>query len=154
MKVLNVLCSGSAGGIESLCRSILINECNYENHWMFIYQGGIVADSMKEQKKDEIIVLNEKRNIIKIILNIKKYCKKNRIDIVTFHHSGLHNDMLYIISRIVLPKVKFVRYQHICYSTNKSLKDKLYDIILNIEFKVITMHPGVYPSLERSRWNW
>ena len=136
MKVLNVLCSGSAGGIESLCRSISMSKCKYENHWMFVYQGGIIADSMKEQTKDNIIILNEKKNIIKIILNIRNYCKKKKIDIVAFHHSGLHNDILYIISRFVLPKVKFVRHQHICYSTNNSLKDKLYDIIMNIEFKL------------------
>jgi len=136
MKILNVLCSGSAGGIESLCRSISISKCNYENHWMFIYQGGIIADSMKKQKNSKVIVLNEKRNIIKIISNIKKYCKENKIDIVTFHHSGLHNDILYILSRIVLPKLKFVRQQHICYSTNNSLKDKLFDIVMNIEFKL------------------
>ena len=130
MKVLNVLCSGSAGGIESLCRSITMSKCNYENHWMFVYQGGIVADAMREYT-DKIIILNEKKNIAKIILNIRNYCKKNKIDIVTFHHSGLHNDVLYVLARLMLPKVKFVRQQHICYSTNNTFKEKLFDIAIN-----------------------
>lgn len=135
MKVLNVLCSGSAGGIESLCRSITMSKCNYENHWMFVYQGGIVADAMREYT-DKIIILNEKKNITKIILNIRNYCKKNKIDIVTFHHSGLHNDVLYVLARLMLPKVKFVRQQHICYSTNNTFKEKLFDIVMKIEFKL------------------
>lgn len=135
MKVLNVLCSGSAGGIESLCRSISMSKCNYDNHWMFVYQGGIVADAMKEYT-DKIIILNEKKNILKIILNIKNYCKKNKIDIVTFHHSGLHNDILYVLARMVLLKVKFVRQQHICYSTNNTFKEKIFDLVMKIEFKL------------------
>ena len=135
MRVLNVLCSGSAGGIESLCRSISKSKCNYENHWMFVYQGGIVADSMKEYT-DKIIILNEKKNILKIILSIKKYCNKNNIDIVTFHHTGLHNDILYVLSRIILPKTKFVRQQHICYSSNNTFKEKIFDMVMKIEFKL------------------
>ena len=153
MKVLNVLCSGGAGGIESLCKSISMSTCKYENHWLFVYQGGIIANSMKEQTQDKIIILNEKRNIAKIILNIKQYCKNNKIDIVVFHHSGLHNDIIYILSRVVLPKVKFVRQQHICYSTNNSLKDKLYDIIMNIEFKLSDLIVFVSKASQQSYEN-
>lgn len=135
MRVLNILCSGGAGGIESLCRSISMSKCNYENYWLFIYEGGIIADAMKEYTNN-IIILNEKRNIVKIVLLIRNYCKTNKIDIVVFHHSGLHNDILCVLSRILLLKTKFVRHQHICYSTNNTFKERLFDFVMKIEFKL------------------
>ena len=39
MKVLNLLTSGRAGGIESLCRDIGVNS-KFENAFCFVFSGG------------------------------------------------------------------------------------------------------------------
>ena len=47
MKVLNLLTSGNAGGIESLCRDIGVNS-QFENGFCFLFEGGTIYEDMKK----------------------------------------------------------------------------------------------------------
>ena len=125
MKVLNLLVTGNPGGIETLCKNISLKKSSIDNTWMFIFYGGIVAEEMKKHSKDNVIILNEKKNFFKIIKTITKYCKENNIDVVTVHHGGTYTNLIYITLRNINKSIKFVRYLHSCYDTELLEKTRI-----------------------------
>ena len=134
MKVLNLLVTGNPGGIETLCKNISQNKSKIDNIWMFIFSGGIIADEMKKNNEDNVIILNEKKNFFKIINTITSYCKKNNVDIITVHHGGAYTNLIYTTLKIINKNIKFVRYLHSCFETElleeSKLKRKIYKFLL------------------------
>lgn len=132
MKVLNLLVTGNTGGIETLCRSIALTQKEIDNRWMFIFSGGIIATQMQEMLGEKVVILNKKKNFLKIINEITKYCKENKIDIITIHHGGLYTNLIYIALKKKNRKIKFVRYLHSCYEEREkiSFKGQINKIVL------------------------
>ena len=104
-----------------------------DNHWMFIFGGGIIADEIQKQNKEKVKILNEKKNFFRIIKKITKYCKENKIEIITVHHGGIYTNLIYIALKFMNKNLKFVRYLHSCFETdikNATIKEKIDKIVL------------------------
>lgn len=78
MKVLNLLTSGRAGGIESLCRDIGVNS-DFENGFCFLFGDGAIYQQMKDMglKTYCLSKIGEKNKLEKIF-RAEKYCKRVR----------------------------------------------------------------------------
>ena len=47
MKVLHLMVSGNLGGIEKLCKNIILNS-SFDNRACFIFNEGIICDELKK----------------------------------------------------------------------------------------------------------
>ncbi len=122
MKVLNLLASGNPGGIESLCNNI-DKYSKYENYWVFLFDGGKIANEMKKRNPDNVCVLKYKKyQYIKYIKTINDMCKNYKIDIVNIHHGGTYCNIIYTRLQKMNPNIKFVRSLHSCYEDKYNLK--------------------------------
>jgi len=111
MKVLHLLAAGNLGGIEVLCKD-LIQEANWDNRICFLFEEGEIYQKLKKQNYQVFSLKKENRNRKKIVQELKKYCKKEKIDIITVHHGGLNCNLVYMHLQKEMPNVKFVRYLH------------------------------------------
>ncbi len=112
MKVLNLLTSGEAGGIESLCRDIGLNS-EYENGFCFLFSEGAIYNQMNELglKTFSLAAIKSKISVKKLLL-LRKIVQE--YDIVTVHH-GDPFLKLYGILATVGTKKKMVTVVHSCY---------------------------------------
>ena len=130
MKVLNLLISGGIGGIECLCNNI-DQYSKIDNYWCFLFNGGIIADKIKTRNSNKTFILNlNSKKILKSVFQINKICKENEIEIITIHNEGIYCNLIYLILKMLNPKIKFVRFLHSCFDAfslkNKLVLDKLY----------------------------
>lgn len=112
MKVLNLLTSGEAGGIETLCRDIGANS-SFENAFCFLFGSGKICDQMKEMGLlvYELGAVGGKlsiRKLRKLISIAKQY------DIIVVHHGDIFLKMYHILVCALLGK-KGVTVVHSCY---------------------------------------
>ncbi|MBQ7148646.1 MAG: glycosyltransferase [Pseudobutyrivibrio sp.] len=112
MKVLNLLTSGEAGGIESLCRDIGVNS-EYDNGFCFLFSEGAIYDQMNKIGLKTYSLSKRTRKIsIRKLFYLKKIVKE--YDIVTVHH-GDPFLKLYGILATIGTKKKMVTVVHSCY---------------------------------------
>ncbi len=123
MKVLNLLASGNTGGIEVLCKNILLKS-KEDNRICCLFKEGEVYNELKEQSKKVFSTANMKKNFINITDFLVDYCKKEKIDIIIIHHSGLACNIIYLMLKKKLKNVKFVRYLHECFEGDPFTKYK------------------------------
>ncbi len=112
MKVLNLLTSGNAGGIESLCRDIGVNS-QFENGFCFLFEGGTIYEDMKKIGLKTYLLKDEGGCI-----SLKKYRKLKEIakeyDIIAVHHGDPFLKLYhYLLSKNL--KNKYVTFVHSCY---------------------------------------
>lgn len=136
MKILNILASGNTGGIEVLCKNILFSS-KEDNRVCFLFSHGKVYDDMMKKKPEKIISYSTfNKNIFRIVNEITKYCKNEKIDIIVMHPDGLLCNIVYVLLKKKNPKVKFVRYIHSCFdkygfrNSDNLLKNKLIKIYM------------------------
>ncbi len=112
MRVLNLLTSGEAGGIESLCRDIGLNS-DYENGFCFLFSEGSIYNNMNELglKTYSLSSIKNKLSVKRLFL-LKKYAEP--YDIICVHH-GDPFLKLYGILLKVFSKKKMVTVVHSCY---------------------------------------
>lgn len=112
MKVLNLLTSGRAGGIESLCRDIGVNS-KFENAFCFMFSGGAICDQMTELGLKTYCLDNSGRKLsIKRFLKIREIAKD--YDIIAVHHGDPFLKMYHYLLAKTL-KRKYVTFVHSCY---------------------------------------
>jgi len=87
MKILHLLASGGAGGIETLCRDISATDI-VENHFIFVWYGGSTADEMLKSGTNTIVLGHSKKSVIKTYRAISDYIAKHNIDAVIVHHEA------------------------------------------------------------------
>ena len=112
MRVLNILTSGEAGGIESLCRDIGIN-AQYHNSFCFLFKGGAVYEQMKSAGLDVHCLEN-----IGGKLSVRKFRALKDVakeyDIIAVHNGhALAKYYHYLLSKKL--KKKYVTFVHSCY---------------------------------------
>ncbi|SEA02089.1 Glycosyltransferase involved in cell wall bisynthesis [Pseudobutyrivibrio sp. ACV-2] len=112
MKVLNLLTSGEAGGIESLCRDIGLNS-EYDNGFCFLFSEGSIHDQMRELGLKTYSLANIKGKInIKRLIQLRKIVKN--YDIVTVHHGDPFLKLYWLLATLGT-KTKKVTVAHSCY---------------------------------------
>ncbi len=84
MRVLNLLAKGETGGIETLCVDIA-EYSKVENYFYFLWGGGVNTQKIKLTKSTVIIRQFKYRNIINEYKKLKKYCEKEKINIIVCH---------------------------------------------------------------------
>ena len=114
MKVLHLLASGKTGGIERLCKDIIL-KANWDNRICYLFENGEIYEELEKEDKKVFSLKDKNRNIKAIVDYLIKYCQKEKIDIITVHHGGISCNLIYIILKKRLPNIKYVRYLHGCF---------------------------------------
>ena len=123
MKILHLLASAGTGGIETLCKDILI-KADWDNRICCLFDEGENYEYLKINNKKIFSLKNKNRNIKEIVKFLKQYCIKEKIDVVTIHHGGITSNMVYILMKRKLPNIKYVRYLHGCFDKYAFGNDK------------------------------
>lgn len=112
MKVLNLLTSGDAGGIESLCRDIGLNS-QFDNGFCFLFARGAIYEQMTEMGLKTYCLENDCRKI-----SLQKYSRLKSIakdyDIIAVHHGDPFLKLYHWLLSKTMDK-KFVTFIHSCY---------------------------------------
>ena len=88
MKILNLLETGQAGGIEVLCKNIVLNS-KQDNRICFLQKKGEIYEELKRKNAKIFSTAELKKNIFKIVRRLEEYCKSEKIEIVILHHEGI-----------------------------------------------------------------
>lgn len=138
MKILHLLTSGEAGGIESLCRDIG-RYSKFENTFCFLSSGGAIHDQMKEMG---LLVYDLFDIGGKFSLRKYKRIKKmaNEHDIVVVHHGDPYLKLYYCLLHNRVSS-KFVSIIHSCYTPAtckhfQRVKRVIYDFLINKSLSV------------------
>lgn len=111
MKVLNLIAAGGTGGIEVLLRDIIADK-TLDNRICCLFEEGEIYEELK-LKNEKIFSLKDKnRNRKEIVKELKEYCIKENIDIITIHHGGINCNLIYMMLKKELPNMKYARYFH------------------------------------------
>lgn len=111
MNILHLQLSGNPGGIVTLCRAISMNSSN-KNHMFFLFDGGSVTDAIRADGGIVHIEYADHYRWRKSIINFKKYCKENKIDVIVNHsNSPIAISHVLAVKRI-LPEIKIIMYLH------------------------------------------
>jgi len=118
VKVLNLLTSGSYGGIEVYCRNIGLN-AKYENGFCFLFGEGDVYDQMK---KDGLHVYSicEKKKLSKKRISKLMYIARD-YDIIVVHHGDPFLIWYYLLLMKKYPKKKYIQTIHSCFNNYRFL---------------------------------
>ena len=114
MKILNLLASGGTGGIEILCKNIILYS-NEDHRICCLFAEGEIYKQLEENGKKVFSTIKFKKNIFKIVKQIEKYCQEQKIDVIIVHHGGMSCNIIYLLLMKKLKNVKFVRYLHGCF---------------------------------------
>ena len=134
MKVLHLLAAGGTGGIEVLCKDILLKS-DLDNRICCLFDEGEIFRSLKEENKNIFSLKKDNGNLKKMADDLTKYCIDEKIDIVTVHHGGLKCNLIYIMLKKRLPDLKYVRYLHGCFDKYTFGNDK--GILNRVLIKII-----------------
>lgn len=112
MKVLNLLTSGSYGGIEVLCRDVglysRIHHC-----FTVCFEEGAILDDMLQKGIDAIDLTEYRRLSVK---RFKRLCSIARdCDIIVVHHDDPFLEMYYLLLMALYPRKKYISMVHHCY---------------------------------------
>ena len=109
--MLNLIAAGGTGGIEVLLRDIIADK-TLDNRICCLFEEGEIYEELKS-KNEKIFSLKDKnRNRKEIVKELKEYCIKENIDIVTIHHGGINCNLIYMMLKKELPNMKYARYFH------------------------------------------
>ena len=111
MKILHLLAEGKTGGIEVLCKNIILNS-KTDNRLCCMFGNGEIYDELKEKSTKIFSTASLNRNIFKIAKKIENYCKKENIDVIIVHHGGMSCNIVFLLLMNRLKNIKFVRYLH------------------------------------------
>lgn len=114
MKILNILATAKTGGIEVLCKNIVIGS-KEDNRICCLFEKGEIYDELKSKGIKVFSTVECNKNIFEIVKKLESYCKKEKIDILIMHHGGMTCNVIYLLLKRKLKNVKFVRYLHGCF---------------------------------------
>lgn len=116
MKVLNLLTSGSYGGIEVYCRDIGRNS-EYTNGFCFMFGEGGIHDLMCEDKLTVYSLSKYARLSLRRLQKLREIAEK--YDVVIVHHGDPYLQMYYLVLRKLCPDKKYIRIIHSTYEGYK-----------------------------------
>lgn len=114
-KVLHLMATGGTGGIETLAREYC-SKSKLENHYLFLYRGGEIADDIAEINNNVSVIGKKSYQIISTYRDIERYIIDNNISIVISHHG---TDFLWLYLYLIkkrLNNVKTIIYAHSYYA--------------------------------------
>ena len=114
MKILNILAAGQTGGIEVLCKNIVLKS-KEDNRICCLFEEGEICEYLKSQGVKVFSTKKLHRNIWKIAQFLESYCIDQKIDTIIIHHGGMLCNLIYLILIKKLKNIKFVRYLHGCF---------------------------------------
>lgn len=123
MKVLHLLAGGKIGGIEILFKDIML-KANFDNRICCLFEEGEIYRELKAKNQKIFSMRDKNKNFNKIVDALTEYCIAQKIDIITVHHGGLACNLIYIMLKKKLPKIKYVRYLHACFDEYSFGNDK------------------------------
>jgi glycosyltransferase involved in cell wall biosynthesis len=130
-KVLHLMAAGGTGGIETLAREYS-SMSELENHYLFLYKGGEIADDIAKNNENVRILGKKSYQIICTYYEIEKYVIENDISIVISHH-GVDFLWLYLyLLKVRHPERKTVIYAHSYYAdelVKKGIRKRIDKII-------------------------
>ena len=113
MKILHLLAGGHIGGIENLCKNIVLESKN-KDVICFLFDEGKLYEELINNNI-EVLSLKEK-NIKEKVKILTEYCINNNINAIILHHEGIKcNYIFYKLHKKTKGKLKFIRYMHSCY---------------------------------------
>ena len=111
MKVLHLMVSGRAGGIESLLRDY-VEYSRHENIFLFAWAGGIVAEQIEASGCRVIVMDKEKQGSRAIFRRILELCEKERVAAIIAHHAAPMLRLAAMAAKWKNPKRKVICYAH------------------------------------------
>lgn len=120
MKVLNLLSTGNAGGIEVLCRDAgMISENN--NVFVFMFSKGVIFDQMKRLGLNVTFLQGKKRLTVgklKQLIALAHDC-----DVIVVHHNDPYLQLYYYLLMKKYPNKKYVSIRHSCFNEGTYFKN-------------------------------
>lgn len=111
MKVLHLMVSGQAGGIESLVRDY-VNYSRHNNLFLFGWAGGPIADQI-EQNGCRVIRMNQPREgSLAVCRRILEICGQEEVNAIVVHHEAPLLRLSALLARRRRPGIRVFCYAH------------------------------------------
>lgn len=111
MRVLHLMVSGQAGGIESLLRDY-VNYSGHENLFLFAWAGGPIVDQI-EQSGCRVIRMNQPQEGSRAVCSrILELCRKERVAAIVVHHEAPLLRLAALLARRRWPGIRVFCYAH------------------------------------------
>lgn len=111
MKVLHLMVSGQAGGIESLLRDY-VEYSRHENLFVFAWDGGPAAERIAACGCRVVLMDKETEGTRAVCRRILALCEEERVDAVIAHHAAPMLRILAMLAKMRNPKIKVIWYAH------------------------------------------
>lgn len=111
MKVLHLLASGGAGGIETLCEDFSKYSQN-DNIFLFVWFGGCIAEEIKKQEGRVIELNASKKDILGPFCRILELLKQEQIEVIMVHHASPVMHLYAMWAKKLCRGVKVIVYAH------------------------------------------
>lgn len=111
MKVLHLMVSGQAGGIESLLRDY-VEYSRHENLFLFAWDGGPAAERIAQCGCRVVLMDKQKQGARAVCKRILELCEEERVDAVIAHHAAPMLRLVSMTAKLKNPKLKVIWYAH------------------------------------------
>ena len=111
MKVLHLMVSGQAGGIESLLRDY-VEYSRHENLFLFAWDGGPAAERIAQCGCRVVLMDKQKQGARAVCKRILDLCEEERVDAVISHHAAPMLRLVAMTAKLKNPKLKVIWYAH------------------------------------------
>ena len=140
--ILHLEYSGNTGGIEKLCKDIGINAKKDKHYFIFVHEGGVFYEQMKESGLDTECLHLENKDIVKLYRHVRKFAYENRIDTIIIHHPAPLMWLSMLLYLEVSHNAKVLVYVHNTYdeiTKYSKTRKKVYDELLKKCDGIITI---------------
>lgn len=111
MNILHLQLTGNPGGIVSLCRDFA-NTSTDNNIIYFLFDGGMVADAIRNEGHRVIINTYSKNQWIKSARELAEFCKKENINVIINHANSPIAIFATAFTVHRMPNIKWIMYFH------------------------------------------
>lgn len=111
MKVLHLLVAGHTGGIEVLMRDFALHS-KHENIFMFVWEGGEIAEEIKENGGRIVILSKQSDGSFKTFKKVIGFCRQERIDVIIAHNNAPLFGLIILWIKKFQPCIITVAYAH------------------------------------------
>ena len=132
-RILNILVTGNPGGIERLCLDVA-RFSEEDNHFYFLWGGGVIADSICNYTKNVVIRHFSYRRIIQEYISLRNYIDRNAIEIILVQAPSPAVLMYLDLLRLSRRNIRICTYIH------SDPIDIFTSDIKRLQFKLFTKH--------------
>lgn len=149
MTIIHLLYAGGTGGIEKLCIDIAKKSNTHRNVFVFVHEGGMMCNEMKNLGK-EIVELNCKNwEIVKFSKILRELILKYQASYIVIHHPS---PLIWISALSPLINIKILVYAHNTYTEiikKKYWKKLIYNRLLKKSNGIIAISKYVKTTFEK-----